>query len=169
MHRYMVTKLIMAECRILRDAFGYLKGLKPAMNIGSLWLGLCPQGGTSINIAVLDKVFNYTVKILANLYEVITCNDTNSFYVGILAHTSATTDAIVARFWANEGKIQGGFRHYVHPGDPEDVDKMAVQSWEGPNGSTYLDGGVEFSHIAGSFTVVHSTAPIEKLRMIIQT
>ena len=97
----MVTKLIMVECRILRDAFGYLKGLKPAMNIGSLWLGLCPQSGTSINIAVLDKVFNYTVKILANLYEATTCNNTNSFYVGILAHTSASTDAIIARFWAH--------------------------------------------------------------------
>ena len=39
------------------------------------------------------------------MYEVITTNALDAFYVGVIAHTICTTDAIIAKFWLYEGEL----------------------------------------------------------------
>jgi len=112
-HRFMMTRLVLAEARCLKLNLPYLKGIAPTTAIGNIWVTVCNTGKTTFNYLILNKVFNYEAAILANVYEVITTNDLKSFYVVVTAHTLISTDAIVAKFWLEGEELKGGFHHFA--------------------------------------------------------
>ena len=166
-HRFLVTPIIMAEAQVLRKNYTFLKGYAPEDSVGNIWVALCPTKGTSINITVLNQVFNYKAKILGNLYEVITTNDANSFYVAILVHTSSSTDAIVAKFWVQGIEVLGGFYHFVDPTNRPKLNKLRIIEGADSEGTIYKDGGTEMVHIPGSFSSLPNFTPIVRLDEII--
>ena len=104
---------------------------------------------------------------MGNLYEVITTNDANSFYVAILVHTSASTDAIVAKFWVQGIEVLGGFYHFVDPTNRPKLNKLRIIEGADSKGTIYKDGGTEMIHIPGSFSALPSFAPIVRLDEIL--
>ena len=126
-HRFLSTKWLLSDAIVLKKKLTCLEGVSPASPIGRIWVSVCHAKGTAINILLLNKVFNYNAPLLANLYEVVTANDIDACYVAIIMYTPATTDAVVGKFWLTKSKeLDGGFKHYTCPSDPE-VDKMKVQ------------------------------------------
>ena len=104
---------------------------------------------------------------MGNLYEVITTNDDNSFYVGVLVHNCVGTDAIVAKFWAKEAEVVGGFRHFVDPTNFPKLSKLRIIEGADNKCNVYKDGGTECTHLPGSFSTDPNFAPVDRLDEII--
>ena len=166
-HRFLYTHLCMADMQQLRIGFPEYQPFAPSEYGGQIWIGLCPYGGTAIRICVGDRIWMYETKILANHYEVITTNDADSFNVGILVHNSASTDTIVAKFWAQDGEVGGGFRHFMDPTNFPKLNKLRVIEGSASDCTVHIDGRTEFTHILRSFNTLPDFAPISRLNDII--
>ena len=150
-HRFALTKLILADAQILLQECPFLKKLLPTAGIGNIWVSACPLAGTMVNIVILNKVFSYGARVLGNLCEVITCNDVNAFYIAVMVHSPASTDAIVGKFSGLNNEVFGGFKHYVKPGTQRGLDKLKIFSGLTIKGEHIADGGMEVTHVSGSF------------------
>ena len=171
-HRFFNTKLIMADAVILRKKMCLLEGVSPTSSIGHIWVSTCTIKGTAVNISCLNKVYNYNAPILGNFYEILTTNDINAFYVGVVVYTPQSTDAIIAKFWLTSGgELNGGFRHYVNPRNSPLCYKMKVQphtTKKDGHEELHYDGGMESCHVSGSFPD-QNTGVIGCLRLIVNT
>ena len=150
-HRHFHVTIQMYEASWLRHHFSSYKGLSGTNEVGHIWLGICTETGTSVTIHLGNRIFIIRVPAIAIVYDVITCNEINGSFVGIVMTGFDFAQCLLGRFSEGEtGKIKGVFHYYAHPTCKEGVDLM-VPSMKRQYNRVQLEGGVMCLKYCGSF------------------
>ena len=94
-------------------------------------------------------MYKYTVPLLATWYEVITCNDSDSFYIIIDMITTTSHEAVVLKTYLVSTTARSELHlRYQHKSPPSSILPLSMING-GPlySGQTPLDGGVEVTHV----------------------
>ena len=149
-HRYFVTPLSLTDFRFLshHPCFTHLR---VNSDVGLVWMSLCTVKGRAFNIQVANRIYRFSIPLIANLYEIVTLNDIGRGFIFFYCHTPVSYECIIGSVWLlNDFEIKCAFIHLTDPKSQAVDQPKKPQAYINHKGERCRDGGVRVTRYSGS-------------------
>ena len=153
--RHFQATIYMCEAMFLKESFTPYKDLSLTTEVGHVWIGACPEAGSSVTIQLGNIVFVARVPVLAMVYEIITANDIDHSYVAVIFNSVDYAYSFVGRFGCEAGDIKALFHLYSHPHNKNGADFLNPPQ-ERRDGRIVVSGGSMGLKACASFLTTHA-------------